>query len=120
VRDQGIDLIVYREGKDFVARPVQLKASSHESFSLDKKYKRFPHLLIAYVWNVQAPKRSDVYALTYEDALHILEKKGYAQTESWIKDGRYFVRSAGHELKEILEPYKMTTERWQQKLQAIG
>lgn len=122
LRDKGIDLLVYRDGeggKDFAAYPIQLKASSHESFSLDRKYERFPRLLIAYVWNVQAPERSDVYALTFNDALQVLEKKGYAKADSWTKKGYYFVRSAGPELKKMLEPYKMTTERWQQKLQAI-
>jgi hypothetical protein len=119
VRDQGIDLIVYREGKDFVARPVQLKASSHESFSLDMKYQRFPHLLIAYVWNVQGPEPSDIYALTFDDALQVMEKRGHVKTDSWTKKGYYFVRSAGLELKKVLEPYKMTPKRWQEKLQAI-
>jgi hypothetical protein len=76
--------------------------------------------LIAYVWNVQAPERSEVYALTFSDAMQVMEKKGYAKTDSWTKRGYYFVRSAGPELKEMLKPYKMTTERWQEKLQAIG
>jgi hypothetical protein len=123
LRDKGIDLLVYRDGeggKDFAAYPIQLKASSQESFSLDRKYERFPNLLIAYVWNVQAPERSDVYALTFSDAMHVMEEKGYAKTDSWTKRGYYFVRSAGPELKRLLEPYKMNTERWQEKLQAIG
>ncbi len=123
LRDKGIDLVVYRDGeggKDFAAYPIQLKASSHESFSLDKKYERFPRLLIAYVWNVQTPERSDVYALSFNDALQVMKKKGYVKTDSWTKKGYYFVRSAGPELKEILQPFKMTTERWQEKLQAIG
>jgi hypothetical protein len=76
--------------------------------------------LIAYVWNVQNPEHSDVYALTFGDALQVMEKKGYAETDSWKTNGYYFVRSAGIELKKILEPYKMTTKRWQEKLQAIG
>jgi hypothetical protein len=123
LRDKGIDLVAYRDeenGKEFAAYPIQLKASSRESFSLDMKYKRFPHLLIAYVWNVQTPERSDVYALTFDDALQVMEKKGYAKTDSWTKKGYYFIRSAGPELKEILKPFKMTTERWQEKLKAIG
>ena len=98
LRDKGIDLVAYRDregGKDFAAYPIQLKASSYESFSLDRKYERFPRLLIAYVWNVQTPERSDVYALTFNDALHVLEEKGYAETDSWTKNGYYFVRSAG-------------------------
>jgi len=124
LRDKGIDLVAYRDGengKEFAAYPIQLKASSHESFSLDKKYERLgPRLLIAYVWNVQDPERSDVYALTFGDALQVMKKKGYAETDSWTKKGYYFVRSAGIELKEILEPYKMNTKRWREKLQAIG
>jgi len=123
LRDKGIDLVVYRDGqgsKDFAAYPIQLKASSHESFSLDKKYERFPRLLIAYVWNVQAPERAEVYALTFSDAMKIMEQKGYAKTDSWTKKGYYFVRSAGPELREFLKPYKMNTKRWQEKLQAIG
>jgi len=121
VRDKGVDLVAYRgeEGEvDFVARPIQLKAYSNESFGLDMKYKRIPHLLIAYVWNVQIPERSEVFVLTFEEALEILNKKGYSKTDSWIKGGRYFVRDAGHELREYLAKYKMTRERWLEKLQA--
>jgi len=122
VRDRGIDLIAYRDGKDgkpFLACPIQLKASAQESFSLDRKYRLFPHLLIAYVWNVQAKEQSDVYALTFGEAEHVLEERGFAKTDSWTKNGYYFVRSAGQELKKILEPYKMTPQRWQEKLQAL-
>ncbi|MGO8759429.1 MAG: hypothetical protein ACLQG3_15020 [Terracidiphilus sp.] len=122
VRDRGVDLVVYKDGedaKDYMPCLIQLKASSQESFSLDKKYARVPHLLIAYVWNVQTPAQSDVYALTFNDALQVLEKKGYAKTDSWKNRGYYFVRNAGVDLKRILEPYKMTPDRWREKLQAI-
>lgn len=122
VRDRGVDLVVYKDGedaKDYVPCLIQLKASSHESFSLDRKYERFPHFLIAYVWNVQTPALSDVYALTFKDALQVLEKKGYAKTNSWKNGGYYFVRNAGVDLKKILEPFKMTTEKWREKLQTV-
>jgi hypothetical protein len=88
-------------------------------FSLDLKYKRFPHLLIAYVWNVQGPEPSDIYALTFGDALQVMEKRGHAKTDSWTKKGYYFVRDAGGELKKLLEPYRMTPERWREKLQTV-
>lgn len=121
LRDNGIDLVAYRgsEGsEDFIARPIQMKAFSHESFYLERKYARFPRLLIAYIWNVETPEHSAVYALTFEDAVKVLEKKGYSQTDSWIKSGRYFVRDAGRELKGLLEPFRMTRERWQEMLQS--
>lgn len=122
VRDKGVDLVVYKDGedaKDYVPCLIQLKASSQESFSLDRKYERFPHLLIAYVWNVRTPAQSNVYALTFKDALQVMEKKGYAKTDSWKNGGYYFVRNAGVDLKKILEPYKMTPKRWREKLQSV-
>jgi hypothetical protein len=122
MRDRGVDLVVYKDredAQDYVPCLIQLKASSHESFSLDKKYERLPHLLIAYVWNVQTPVQSNVYALTFNDALQVMEKKGYAKTDSWTKKGYYFVRSAGPELKEILKPFKMTAEKWREKLHTV-
>jgi hypothetical protein len=122
VRDRGVDLVVYKDGEDAKNyRPclIQLKASAQESFSLDKKYARFPNLLIAYVWNVRKPGHSDVYALTFNEALGVLEQKKYVKTDSWTKGGYYFVRNAGVDLKKILEPYRMTPSRWREKLQAV-
>lgn len=120
LRDRGIDLIVYRDSENFIAHPVQMKASTMESFSLDRKYEKFPNLLIAYVWNVNSPQQSDVYVLTFGDALKIVEMKGYAATDSWTKKGYYFVRNAGSELKKMLKPYQMIAEQLPEKIQAIG
>jgi hypothetical protein len=120
LRDKGIDLIVYRGGKDFVACPIQMKASSLESFSLDGKYERVPNLLIAYVWNVQTPERNQVYAMTFDEARKILERKGYDKTAAWKEKKYYFVRNAGVELKDLLAPYKMSKELWQQRLQVVS
>jgi len=89
-------------------------------FSLYKKESRVPRLLVAYVWHAKAPKDSEVYALTYDEALQIVKNKPYSTSKSWIDEGGYSVTHAGAELKEMLKPYKMTTERWQEKLQAIG
>jgi len=121
IRDNGIDLLVYGTSKSeqFIAYPIQLKAFSNESFSLDKKYGRIHGLLIAYVWNVQSSAQSDIFALTFDEAFQILTKKGFAETPSWEKGGKYFVRKADSKLKKMLEPYRMTVERWQEKLQAV-
>lgn len=120
LRDKGIDLIVYRDENDFSASPVQMKASTQESFSLDRKYERFPDLLIAYVWNVNAGDKGDVYLLRYDQALKVMEAKGYSKTDSWTKNGYYFVRSAGKELKELLKPYRMQFQNRQEKILAVG
>jgi hypothetical protein len=120
LRDRGIDLIVYRDKNGFSAKPLQMKASTQESFSLDRKYEKFSNLLIAYVWNVNAGEKGDVYLLTFEQALKILEAKGYAKTDSWIKNGYYFVRNAGKELKELLKPYRMQLQNHSENRLAIG
>jgi hypothetical protein len=120
IRDKGVDLIAYNDIGDFVAYPIQLKASSRESFSLHSKYEKIPHLLMAYVWNVQAPDKTEVYAMTFDQAKKILELKKYDQTESWKNRGYYFVRDAGTDLKAYLEPYKMSARSWRDKLAKAG
>jgi hypothetical protein len=120
LRDRGIDLIVYRDENGFSALPLQMKASTQESFSLDRKYEKFSNLLIAYVWNVNAGEKGDVYLLTFDQALEVMEAKGYSKTDSWIKNGYYFVRSAGNELKELLKPYRMQLRKGPENILAVG
>lgn len=120
LRDEDIDYLIYSDaGKShrLVSCAVKLKTSSSKTFYLYKKYAQIPDFLLAYVWNARGPEESSVYALTYEEALRILEAKGYAKSDSWIKDGGFSVTHAGSELLKMLEPYRMTQERWQQKLQ---
>jgi len=54
LRDRGIDLVAYADTGDgvtaFTAVPIQMKAASERSFSIDRKYDKFPNLLHAYVW----------------------------------------------------------------------
>jgi hypothetical protein len=84
-RDRGIDLIAYFDlssnVKEFVARPIQMKASSEESFSIDRKYKRVANLIIAYVWHVHDPNATVTYALTYEEALAVARKRWVGRKE---------------------------------------
>lgn len=120
LRDKGIDLIVYRDESKFKAVPIQMKASTQESFSLDRKYEKFSNLLIAYVWNVNAGERGDVYLLTFQEALKVMDEKGYSKTDSWTKNGYYFVRNSGKELKQLLKPYSIQTPNWREKILAAG
>jgi hypothetical protein len=122
-RDKSIDYLIYRNttrNHAQVSYAVKLKTSCFETFYLYKKYARIPHFLLVYIWNARDSAESSVYALTYEEALRILEAKGYARSDSWTKEGGYSVTHAGSELKEMLEPYRMTQERWQKKLEAFG
>jgi len=121
-KKNGIDFFISSEGQADEAGasfPVKLKTSIHEVFSLYKKESRIPRLLMAYVWHANEPKDSEVYALTYKEALEIVKSKPYITSKSWVEDGGYSVTHAGAELKEMLMQYRMTPRKWHQRLQSI-
>jgi hypothetical protein len=122
LQDPSIDYLIYGSesgDREIVSCAVKVKTSVHETFSLFKTDLKVPGSLLAYVWNAGDPAKSSVYALTYREALKIFEKKPYVKSDAWLKDGRYTVVHAGAELKEMLEPYRMTRDRWQQRLQTV-
>jgi len=122
LRDEDIDYLIYSDAETshrLVSCGVKLRTSSSKTFYLYKKYEHIPNFLLAYVWNARVAEESSVYALTYGEALRIVESKGYARSDSWIKEGGYSVTHAGSELLEMLEPYRMTQDRWQQRLLAV-
>jgi hypothetical protein len=118
----GIDYFIHsktqadEQGASF---PVKLKTSIHEVFSLYKKESRIPRLLVAYVWHAKEPENSEVYALTYDEALQIVKSKPYFTSKSWKDEGGYSVTHAGAELKEMLKEYRMTPKKWRERLQLI-
>jgi hypothetical protein len=123
IRDRGVDLIAFRDGRKgerFDAWPIQLKASLGKAFSLDKKYKDFHRLLVVYAWNVADPEKSELFALTYQEATQILDQMGYSSRVSWTKGGRWAVTKVGADLEKRIKPYKMNTEAWKDKFLAIG
>jgi len=121
-KKNGIDFFISSKaqaGEEGAPVPVKLKTSIHEVFSFYKKESGIPRLLMAYVWHANEPKDSEVYALTYKEALEIVKTKPYVTSKSWIDEGGYSVTHAGAELKEMLEQYRMNPEKWHQRLQSI-
>lgn len=115
----GIDYLIYQAGLNGAKRSaysVKVRTSIHEVFSLYKKDSRIPRLLVAYVWHARNPEESSVYALTYEEALRIVQRKPYLTSKSWQEEGGYSVTHAGAELKEMLRDYRMTPESWHRRL----
>jgi hypothetical protein len=117
-RDRGIDLIAYSDlssnVRTFVARPIQMKASSEASFSIDRKYKRVANLIIAYVWHVHDANATVTYALTYDEALEIAQKcwhRAKGNSVSWNR-GRYSTSKPSRKLHKLLEPFKITEGKW--------
>jgi|SRR5579863_1142480 len=121
-RDRGIDLIAYSDlssnVRTFVARPIQMKASSEASFSIDRKYERVANLIIAYVWHVHDGNATVTYALTYKEALAIARKcwgRAKKNSASW-KRGRYSTSKPSLQLRTLLEPFKMAQGKWWEKV----
>ena len=115
MRDRGVDLVAYADQTSrveaFVAVPIQMKAASKRSFGIDRKYAKIANLLLVHVWNVESPSEVAIFALRYPEALALAERKGWTATSSWER-GAYSNSNPGKELREMLEPYRMTTEKW--------
>ena len=118
LRDRGIDLIVYAdlgEGvSQFSARPVQMKAASKQSFSIDRKYEKFPDLIIAFVWGLEDPAHTATFAMTYGQAVAIADQMGYTQTTSWLEKNKYSATDVTEKLANLIEPHRTTLDGWRQ------
>jgi hypothetical protein len=119
-RDRGIDLIAYLDldsrASSFVARPIQMKASSGEQFSIERKYAKFRDLILAFVWHVHDPAPSAIYALTYREALNIGKTMGWTKKDSWINNGRFTTQRPSKKLVGLLQPYRMSANLWRGKM----
>src|SRR5207248_1606378 len=124
VRDRGIDLIAYldlsAETPQFVSCPIQMKASQEARFSLDKKYDKIANLLISYVWYVEDPAKACVYALSYDEAFALLKKRDHTETDSWRLKNSYSVPKPGPDWLQDLEHYRMTPDRWCDRIRAAS
>jgi hypothetical protein len=119
IRDRGIDLIAYADigpgVAQFAAVPIQMKACSQSAFSLDAKYAKFPNLLIAHIWHIDSPQDEVTFAMNYNEGLAVATAMGWTRTASWAK-GYYANNRPGAKLRDLLEPHRMTPDRWRQKV----
>jgi hypothetical protein len=138
IRDYGVDLVAYIDineqvttmsnrgsnataGTSFVAVPIQLKVSSKTRFSIHAKYARISNLLLVYVWHIaKSYDNTEIYALTYTEALSIANKMKWTKTSSWIDQGGYSAGSISKELRKHLEAHRMTTDKWRSLLRRVS
>lgn len=115
-RDRGIDLIAYADLRTnvdgFVARPIQMKAASSRSFSVDGKYGKFANLIIAYVWHLDRSADAVVYALTFHEAVGVAEAMGWTNTASWKTGQLYTTTRPSKRLSKLLGPHRMDANAW--------
>jgi hypothetical protein len=117
-RDRGVDVIAYVEARrEFVACPIQLKASLKASFTVYKnKYKNISGILLVHVWHVDDSTKTVAYALTPADARRIADKKGWTKKPSWKSLGYWRVPKVSEELSRDLAPFMMTPAKWKTKI----
>jgi hypothetical protein len=123
LRDRGIDLIAYMDTGNavstFTAVPIQMKAASSRSFSINRKYDKFPNLLHAYVWGIQDRACLATYALTQPEAIEVANEMGYTATDSWRVSGLYATTKPSAKLVALLGPYLMSPEKWKERVLAL-
>ena len=116
-RDRGVDLIAYADlaaqVDRFSAKPIQMKAASKRSFSLNQKYRRISDLILAYVWHVDTPEQTVIHALTYDQAFSVAEEAGWTKTPSWAK-GSYTTSNPSKRIEALLDPFRMTPTKWRE------
>lgn len=112
LRDRGIDLLAFVDidtKEQHRVVPIQLKTSSNRIFSVHRKYKKFPGMLMAYVWYATEPSKTQLYIMTYADAEMLAEQFGWTRSEAnWISQGDKggYSTSNPSKLQSIaLEPY---------------
>jgi len=120
VRDRGIDLIAYldldQQGGKFAAIPIQIKTATHRSFSIDRKYAKFPNLLLAFVWGIEQPESATIYAVSYSEATSIGREMGWLETVSWIDGGKYVTNAPSKRLLDLLGPYEVRAGGWKARI----
>jgi len=120
--DKGVDLLAYYAGaKRLVARPLQLKVSETSRWGVYKKYAKIKDLLMVHIWYVKQSSRVEIYAMSYAEAKDLLERTStYATTKTWKKPMGHYDTSpilSNSKLWKSLQPFRMTKDKWQERLE---
>lgn len=122
LRDRGVDLVAYvdlgSQTAAFAGCPIQMKAASARYFGVHRKYAKFANIILAYIWGLDRPEYAETYALAFPEAVAVATEMGWTKTVSWAKDG-YSTSNPTARLLGLLAPYRMTAEKWRQKVTAI-
>jgi hypothetical protein len=90
---------------------IRVISAAKESFDIKAKYKDSSTFL-AFVWHAQSPSQAIIYAMTYEEAFDIADRKRWTLTNSWQNEGYYSTTRPDRMLREYLKPHLMTSEKW--------
>jgi hypothetical protein len=76
------------------ACPIKIRPSKDARFGVQRIYEETKNLLIVHVWDVLS-NDPEVFALTYSEAVALLDKRGHTMTRSWKVLGGYSPRTVG-------------------------
>ena len=88
-----------------------MKAAWTQAFGIERKYEKFPGLILAYVWNLSDRERAVTYAMGYADALAVADAMGWTRTASWERGG-YSTSQPSQRLLRLLGPFSMGQGSW--------
>jgi hypothetical protein len=125
-RERGIDLIaVLRPGGDFVRSgkcKIKIGANEKDRFGVLRKWEESVDLLV-YAWNVTETS-ADVYALSYDEAVALLEERGHTRSPSWTQANGGFTLDVGNAEKRTwwtnrLSRYRMDSQKLKGKIYSV-
>lgn len=118
--DSGIDLRAISPKGHTVN--LQVKTATDRSFGVERRWEGLPNFLLALVWNLTSRTKADVYVLSFQDAIGIIEACAptWLQSASWRGEiqGRagFSTRSPNQKILAAIEAYRATPERWREAL----
>ena len=95
--------MAYSDGQAFAAVPLQLKAATVASWSVNRKYDRFgPRFCTVHVWNLATDPVA--YMLTQAETMATADTMHYTDTATWRNTGNYQQTRPSAPLRALLEP----------------
>ncbi len=100
---------------------IKIGANKRDRFSVIRKWKGKADLLV-YAWNVSTTD-ADIYALSYDEAVALLEERGHTETKSWRVLGGYYLDVGTGKTRtwwtNHLSPYRMDAEKLREKIISV-
>jgi hypothetical protein len=73
---------------------------------------------MVYAWNVSS-SAPELYALTFDEALKLLQNRGHTDTRSWNELGGWSLK-VNETWRKLLSTYRMKPEDWAPKILSMS
>lgn len=120
IRDNGIDLLVYKAFHN--ARqtpkvvPIQLKCSSGAAWGIKRRYETIKDIRLVHVWNLATEIPCEFYCLSWSDANSVLMQHNYTPMNWDTPQGSYAANRVTQSLRNTLSRFKVVPGGWTKRL----